>query len=103
MGENNTANMPVDCSETRTGHNQFWSVDSGCSRHMKGEKVNFLSLAATQGRSVAFGNGKSRSIVGIGKIGESVSHSIEDVYLVDGLKHNLLSVTQLVKCVPTMC
>jgi len=44
---------------------------------------------------VAFGNGKSETIVGIGKIGELFSHSIEDVYLVDGLKHNLLSVSQL--------
>ena len=34
-------------------------------------------------------------IVGIGKIGESLSHSIDSVYLVDGLKHNLLSVSQL--------
>jgi len=62
---------------------------------MTGEKTNFLSLAATQGGSVAFGNGKSATIVGIGKIGESLSNSIEDVYLVDGLKHNLLSVFQL--------
>jgi len=44
---------------------------------------------------VAFGNGKSRTIIGIGKIGESLSNSIEDVYLVDGLKHNLLSMSQL--------
>jgi len=44
---------------------------------------------------VAFDNGKSVTIIGIGKIGESLSHSIEDVYLVDGLKHNLLSVSQL--------
>ena len=29
------------------------------------------------------------------KIGESLSHSIDCVYLVDGLKHNLLSVSQL--------
>ena len=63
--------------------------------HMIGEKSNFLSLAATQGGSVAFSNGKLGSIVGIGKMGESLSHSIEDVYLVDGLKHNLLSVFQL--------
>ena len=62
---------------------------------MTGEKSNFLSLSATQGGSVAFGNGKSGSIVGIGNIGEPLSHSIEDVYLVDGLKHNLLSVFQL--------
>jgi len=33
--------------------------------------------------------------MGIGKIGELLSNSIEDVYLVDGLKHNLLSVSQL--------
>jgi len=62
---------------------------------MTGEKSNFFSLAATQGGSVSFGNGKSGSIVGIGKIGESLSHSIEDAYLVDGLKYNLLSVPQL--------
>jgi len=62
---------------------------------MTGEKSNFLSLAATQGGSVAFGNGKSGTIVGIAKIGESLSYSIKGVYLVDGLKHNLLSVSQL--------
>jgi len=62
---------------------------------MIGKKANFLSLAATQGRTVAFGNGKLGTIIGIGKIGESLSNSIEDVYLVDGLKHNLLSVSQL--------
>ena len=41
----------------------------------------FISLAATQGGSVAFGNEKSGTIIGIGKIGESLSNSIEDVYL----------------------
>ena len=96
MGENNIANRPVDCFGTRTGNNQLWFVDSGCSRHMTGEKSNFLSLAATQGGSVPFGNGKSGTIIGIGGIGESLSHSIEDVYLLDGLK------TQFVKCVPTV-
>ena len=44
---------------------------------------------------MAFENGKSGTIVGIGKIGEAFSHSIDGVYLVDGLKHNLLSVSQL--------
>jgi len=62
---------------------------------MTGEKSNFLLLTATQGGSVAFGNGKLGTIISIGKIGESPSNSIEDVYLVDGLKHNLLSVSQL--------
>ena len=62
---------------------------------MTGEKSNFLSLTASDGGSVAFGNGKSGTIVGIDKIGESPSHSIDNVYLVDGLQHNLLSVSQL--------
>ena len=57
---------------------------------MAGEKSNVLSLAATQGGSVAFGNGKSGTIMGIGKIGESLFNSIEDIYLVHGLNHNLL-------------
>ena len=46
---------------------------------MTGEISNFLSLTASQGGSVAFGNGKSGIIVGIGKIGETLSHSIDDV------------------------
>ena len=62
---------------------------------MTGEKSNFLSLTAEKGGSVAFGNGKSGTIVGIGKIGESLSHSIDSVYLVDGLKYNLLNASQL--------
>ena len=95
MGENSAENMLAGCSEPQTGHEQHWFVDSGCSWHMTGKKDNFLSLAATHGGSVAFGNGKSGTIIGIGKIGESLSNSIEDVYLVDGLKHNLLSVSQL--------
>jgi len=44
---------------------------------------------------VVFGNEKSGIIVGIGKIGKSLSHCIDGVYLVDGLKHNMLSVSQL--------
>ena len=42
---------------------------------------------------MTFGNGKSRKVVGVGKIGKSLSHSIDSVNLVDGLQHNLLSVS----------
>jgi len=62
---------------------------------MMDEKSNFLSLTASDSGSVAFGNGKFGIIVGLGKIGESLSHSIENVHLVDGLYHNLLSAPQL--------
>jgi len=52
---------------------------------MTGDKSNFLSLIAFDGGRVAFGNGNSEIIVGIGKIGKSLSYSIDNVYLVDGL------------------
>ena len=63
---------------------------------MTGEKSNFLSLVASNEGSVAFGNDKFGTIVGIGKISESLSHSIDSIYLIDGLKHNLPSVSKYV-------
>ena len=44
---------------------------------------------------MSFGNGKKSQIKGIGNIGKSLSHAIEDVYNVVGLKHNLLSISQM--------
>jgi len=90
---NTLGNSPGNNPGSNLGNSQLWYIDSGCSRHMTGEKSNFLSLTATEGGSVAFDNSKSGTIIGIGKIGESLSHSIDSVYLVDGLKHNLLSVS----------
>ena len=103
MRGNNPANSPANTlgnslgntPGNNLGNSQLWYVDSGCSRHMTGEKFNFLSLIVAEGGSVAFGNSKSGTIVEIGKIGESLSHSIDGVYFVDGLNHNLLSVSQL--------
>nr|XP_009623167.1 uncharacterized protein LOC104114419 [Nicotiana tomentosiformis] len=74
---------------------QQWIMDSGCSKHMTGNTMDFLSLKALQGGNVSFGNGKKRYILGVGKIGKSLSHSIENVYYVNGLKYSLLSVSQI--------
>lgn len=63
---------------------------------MTGDKLEFLSLIAFDGGRVAFGNGKSGKTVDVGKIGKSLSHSIDNLYLVDGLQHNLLSMSQIV-------
>jgi len=62
---------------------------------MTDEKTNLFSLVASDGGSVAFRNDKFGMIASIGKIDESLSHSIDGIYLVDGLKHNLLNVSQL--------
>jgi len=46
-----------------------------------------------EGRTVGFGGNQTGKIIGSGKIGNS-SVSINNVWLVDGLKHNLLSISQ---------
>ncbi|XP_069143555.1 uncharacterized protein [Solanum lycopersicum] len=78
-----------------TRKQQQWYLDSACSRHMTGDKSSFLSLKNIKGGNVAFGNGKSDEIQGIGKVGPMDTHAIENIYYVNGLQHNLLSVSQI--------
>ncbi|XP_070036060.1 nuclear matrix constituent protein 1-like [Nicotiana tomentosiformis] len=59
------------------------------------KKVTIVKEPALQGGSVSFGNGKKRYILGLERIGKSPSHSIENVYYVNGLKYSLLSVSQI--------
>jgi hypothetical protein len=72
-----------------------WILDNGCSHHMTGFNSNFSSLEPYDGGTVTFGNNKRKSkIIGIGTI--SVKNlTISNVYLVDGLNFNLLSISQL--------
>ena len=44
---------------------------------------------------MTYGDNNKGKILGVGKIGTNPSTSIENVLLVDGLKHSLLSVSQL--------
>jgi len=46
---------------------------------MTGDRSNFLSLIAFDRGRVTFGNGKSRKVIGVGKMGKSVSHCIDNV------------------------
>jgi len=60
---------------------------------MTGEKSMFLTLTMKEGGNVKFGGNQSGKIIGTGTIGNS-SISINNVWLVDGLEHNLLSISQ---------
>ena len=72
-----------------------WYLDSGCSRHMTGDKDQFISLESKDGGNVTFGDNAKGKIVGIGQVGNPKTLSIHKVLLIDGLKHNLLSISQL--------
>ena len=70
-------------------------MDSGCSRHMTGDESKFAFLTKINGGYVTFGDNSKWRIIGQGNIGNDTSSPIESVLLVDGLKQNILSISQL--------
>ena len=72
-----------------------WIIDSGCSHHMTGDMSKFVKFRSRYGGIVWVGNNTAYHITRIGSITLDGKTYIDDVYFVDGLKHNLLSVGQL--------
>jgi hypothetical protein len=74
----------------------IWLIDSGCSRHMTGDKGWFSSLVrVVTKRYIAFGdNGRGR-VLSEGEIKVSDKITLKHVALVQLLGYNLLSVSQL--------
>ncbi|XP_059650740.1 uncharacterized protein LOC132296571 [Cornus florida] len=73
-----------------------WYVDSGCTRHITGDGSKFVSLKNFDGGNVIFGENQKAKITGIGTVSKTEELlEIKEVLLVEGLKHNLLSVSQL--------
>ena len=70
-------------------------MDSGCSRYMTGDESKFSFLIKKKGGYVTFGDNVKGRIIDQGNIGNDTSSLIESVLLVDGLKHILLSISQL--------
>ncbi|GJR68142.1 putative ribonuclease H-like domain-containing protein [Tanacetum coccineum] len=69
--------------------------DSGCSRHMTGNKSFLTDYQEIDGRFVAFGGSpKGGKITGKGKI-RTGKLNFEDVYFVKELKFNLFSVSKM--------
>ncbi|KAJ9545928.1 hypothetical protein OSB04_025635 [Centaurea solstitialis] len=73
----------------------LWHVDSGCSRHMTGIVSLLENFKRFEGGHVAFGdNPKGGKVSRKGKIFKGMM-TFEDVYYVEQLKYNLLSVSQV--------
>ena len=62
---------------------------------MTGERHMFQELELKAGGVVGFGGNQKGKIIGSGTIGYGKSSSIKNVLLVEGLMHNLLSISQL--------
>ncbi|GKA07815.1 retrovirus-related pol polyprotein from transposon TNT 1-94, partial [Tanacetum coccineum] len=71
----------------------LWYLDSGCSKHMTGDRSQLTNFVSKFLGTVKFGNDQVAKIMGFGdyQIGNV---TISRVYYVEGLGHNLFSVGQ---------
>ncbi|XP_068498418.1 uncharacterized protein [Phaseolus vulgaris] len=94
--EANFCFMEKDEFESSSGslmeNKHMWYLDNGCSKHMSGDKTKFVNLLL---KHVTYGDNNKGKILGRGTIGDKNSFLIHDVLFVEGLKHNLLSISQL--------
>ena len=68
-------------------------LDNGCSRHLTGNRSWFRNLGPKDGGVVKFADGIKSKIISIGNVGKNNFDLITDVMLVEGLNHNLLSIS----------
>ena len=73
----------------------LWYLDSGCSRHMTGDKSLFKTLKEKVGDYVMFGDGSHAQVLSKGTIEIPGLPLLKDVLYIKGLKANLLSITQI--------
>ncbi|KAK8952132.1 hypothetical protein KSP39_PZI003057 [Platanthera zijinensis] len=74
--------------------NQQWYLDSGCSKHMTGNKENLTSFRTKLGPKVIFGDSNFGQTKGYDAV-QIGSVTFKKVTYVEGLKHNLISISQL--------
>ena len=78
------------------GQENQWYIDSGSSKHMTSDKEKLHSYNALEKeKSVSFGNDTLAVIKGKGSVFLKEKVKARNVIPVDGLKHNLLSVSQM--------
>jgi hypothetical protein len=79
------------------GLEDTWLMDSDCSRHKTENKKWFCSLIPLSHKEyLTFGDDKKGKVLGTDVIKVNDCFTLNDVVLVDRLRYNLLSVSQLV-------
>jgi hypothetical protein len=72
----------------------LWYLDSGCSKHMTGDKTLLKEVQMGKGGRITYGDGSQSRVIGKGIIDiPGLGTSQEGLY-VEGLKANLLSISQ---------
>ena len=73
----------------------LWYLDSGCSRQIIRNKASFKTPFEGKIRTVTFGDGSKSMISGIGTVDIPGLSVFKDVWYIDGLRANLLSISQI--------
>ena len=74
----------------------MWYIDSEFSKHMTLNKENFFNFREEMGGNACFGDIESAKIIGKGMVSLGNRKTKENnVLLVENMKHNLLSVSQM--------
>ena len=91
----------IMCNTGEEGSPEVWYLDSGCSNHMSGNASLFSSIDNTFKSKIRMGNNGTIPIVGKGSImvctKQGEKKEIHNVYFSPGMKHNLMSVGQLIQ------
>ena len=73
----------------------LWYLDSGCLRHMTGDRSLFKVFESKKGGNDTFGDGSKSQIKGKGTISLRGLPDIKNMLYVEGLRVNLLSIRQI--------
>jgi hypothetical protein len=93
--------MFLSCHKTEEQPKDLWLLDSGCSNHMTGNKDLLSCIDSLISSDITLGNNSLVKVQGKGTVPiltkQNVKKDINNVYHVLDLKHNLLSVGQLIE------
>ena len=73
----------------------LWYLNGGCSRHMTGDRSLFKTFKSKKGGNFTFSDGSKSQIKGKGIISLLGLPGIANVLYVEGLRVNLLSISQI--------
>jgi hypothetical protein len=93
--------MFLSCHKTEEQPKDLWLLDSGCSNHLTGNKDLLSCIDSSLSSNITLGNDSLVKVQGKGIVHiltkQNVKKDINNVYHVPNLKHNLLSVGQLIE------
>jgi hypothetical protein len=72
----------------------LWYLDSGCSKHMTGDKTILKEVHMGKGGRITYGDGSQSKVIGKGINDILGLETSQEALYVEGLKANLLSISQ---------